>query len=88
MNRFIANAGINSFCVNGICYYTITCKNYNNCRILYCTYHLLSNEEACSMNNFEDFNLYIHNKIPFNKTPQNANNMPTNSDNREDNNIA
>lgn len=83
MNKFIENAKMDSFCVNGVCYYT-TCE-HDNCKVLHCRYHLLTNEEKCSTKISSGmFKLYLHkNKIP----PLEENKVKSESDNSEDNNI-
>lgn len=83
MNKLISNAGIDTFCAKGICYYA-TCE-HSNCKILYCNYRILTNEEKCSINKpsgkFE-FNLQ-DNRIPL----LIENEMKLHSYNLEDNNL-
>lgn len=83
MNKFIQNAGIESFCTEGICYYTICTQD--NCKVLYCKYHLLSSEEKCSENQTSEiFNLFLQNRIPSHNREFN---LKPYSDNLEDFNI-
>lgn len=46
MNRLINELEVNSFCKDGLCYYT-RCEN-EDCRVSYCKFNILTNEEKCS----------------------------------------
>lgn len=44
-NNLIAKMDIDSFCSNGICYYS-RCKNYN-CELQLCKYFLVTGKKEC-----------------------------------------
>lgn len=82
MNKFIANNDLDTFCAKGICYYA-TCEE-ENCKILYCKYHLLTSKEKCSTNKSSGMFQF---DLLDNRLPLSENKIKLHSDNIEDNNI-
>lgn len=90
-NILITKLGNDSFCAEGICYYT-TCR-HQLCHTQYCMYHLIRGENRCSARkptgSFE-FNLQQHLLSTMQNTErknQVLNNKDLSSNNTEDNNI-
>lgn len=85
-NKLIANINDDSFCEDGICYYT-RCVN-EKCTTKYCKYHLILGERKCTTNKPSgtfDFDLK-NNLIPIFEVINATNYLPI-SDNKEENDI-
>lgn len=48
LNKLIKNLDVDSFCVDGVCYYSRCQENTRKCQIRHCKFNIFTNEEKCS----------------------------------------